>query len=107
MCTAPRWTQHERELWPGCLPPGPALTAPFGPDGASCMASGYAASFEGQGEVKEGFLCPLCLKDLQSFYQLQDHYEGEHSGEERDVKGQLKSELRHGAPFRHWAASTT
>ncbi|XP_048874131.1 rabenosyn-5 isoform X1 [Brienomyrus brachyistius] len=55
------------------------------------MASGYAASFEGQGEVKEGFLCPLCLKDLQSFYQLQDHYEGEHSGEDRDVKGQLKS----------------
>ncbi|KAL4645941.1 rabenosyn-5 [Arapaima gigas] len=55
------------------------------------MASSYTPSFEGQGEVKEGFLCPLCLKDLQSFYQLQDHYEGEHSGEERDVKGQLKS----------------
>ncbi|XP_018617724.1 rabenosyn-5 [Scleropages formosus] len=55
------------------------------------MASSYPPSFEGQGEVKEGFLCPLCLKDLQSFYQLQDHYVGEHSGEEHDVKGQLKS----------------
>ncbi|KAE8612156.1 hypothetical protein XENTR_v10012744 [Xenopus tropicalis] len=48
------------------------------------------ASFDEQGEVREGFLCPLCLKDLQSFYQLQSHYEEEHS-EDRDVKGQLKS----------------
>uniref|UniRef100_A0A3B5K6X9 Rabenosyn, RAB effector n=1 Tax=Takifugu rubripes TaxID=31033 RepID=A0A3B5K6X9_TAKRU len=43
------------------------------------------------GEVKEGFICPLCLKDLQSFYHLQDHYEEEHSGDERHVRGQLKS----------------
>uniref|UniRef100_A0AAY4DJM4 FYVE-type domain-containing protein n=1 Tax=Denticeps clupeoides TaxID=299321 RepID=A0AAY4DJM4_9TELE len=42
-------------------------------------------------EVKEGFLCPLCLKDLQSFYQLQDHYEEEHSEDVRHVPGQLKS----------------
>uniref|UniRef100_A0A7N8XL98 Rabenosyn, RAB effector n=1 Tax=Mastacembelus armatus TaxID=205130 RepID=A0A7N8XL98_9TELE len=42
-------------------------------------------------EVKEGFLCPLCLKDLQSFYQLQDHYEEEHSGDDRHVRGQFKS----------------
>lgn len=41
--------------------------------------------------MKEGFLCPLCLKDLQSFYQLQDHYEEEHSGDDRHVRGQLKS----------------
>ena len=54
------------------------------------MASGYPGPFEGA-EMKEGFLCPLCLKDLQSFYQLQDHYEEEHSGEDRHVKGQLKS----------------
>uniref|UniRef100_A0A3B3BSS5 Rabenosyn, RAB effector n=1 Tax=Oryzias melastigma TaxID=30732 RepID=A0A3B3BSS5_ORYME len=45
----------------------------------------------GTGEVKEGFLCPLCLKDLQSFYQLQGHYEEEHSGDDRHVRGQLKS----------------
>nr|XP_055024059.1 rabenosyn-5 [Misgurnus anguillicaudatus]XP_055024060.1 rabenosyn-5 [Misgurnus anguillicaudatus] len=55
------------------------------------MASIYAPSLEDSAEVKEGFLCPLCLKDLQSFYQLQDHYEEEHSGDNRHVSGQLKS----------------
>uniref|UniRef100_A0A3Q2NTN5 Rabenosyn, RAB effector n=1 Tax=Fundulus heteroclitus TaxID=8078 RepID=A0A3Q2NTN5_FUNHE len=55
------------------------------------MASSYAPPFEGTGEVKEGFLCPLCLKDLQSFYQLQGHYEEEHSGDDRHVRGQIKS----------------
>uniref|UniRef100_A0A8C5LNX8 Rabenosyn, RAB effector n=1 Tax=Jaculus jaculus TaxID=51337 RepID=A0A8C5LNX8_JACJA len=49
------------------------------------------ASLDDPGEVREGFLCPLCLKDLQSFYQLQSHYEEEHSGEDRDVKGQIKN----------------
>ncbi|XP_031701452.1 rabenosyn-5 [Anarrhichthys ocellatus] len=57
---------------------------------AAVMASSYPPPFEGTGEVKEGFLCPLCLKDLQSFYQLQDHYEEEHSGDDRHVRGQLK-----------------
>ncbi|KFZ67191.1 Rabenosyn-5, partial [Podiceps cristatus] len=47
--------------------------------------------FGDPGEMREGFLCPLCLKDLQSFYQLRAHYEEEHSSEDRDVKGQLKS----------------
>ncbi|XP_026876954.2 rabenosyn-5 [Electrophorus electricus] len=55
------------------------------------MASGYPPPLEGSAEVKEGFLCPLCLKDLQSFYQLQDHYEEEHSGDNRQVGSQLKS----------------
>ncbi|XP_043934559.1 rabenosyn-5 [Protopterus annectens] len=57
----------------------------------SMMASSYPPPFEDQGEMREGFLCPLCLKDLQSFYQLQSHYEEEHSGDDRDVKGHLKS----------------
>ncbi|NXL59657.1 RBNS5 protein, partial [Chordeiles acutipennis] len=47
--------------------------------------------FGDPGEVREGFLCPLCLKDLQSLRQLQSHYEEEHSSEDRDVKGQLKN----------------
>ncbi|NXP78812.1 RBNS5 protein, partial [Ramphastos sulfuratus] len=47
--------------------------------------------FGDPGEMREGFLCPLCLKDLQSFYQLQAHYEEEHSGEDRDVRGQLRN----------------
>ncbi|KAM9655325.1 rabenosyn-5 isoform 1-T1 [Morphnus guianensis] len=54
------------------------------------MASGCPPPFGDPGEMREGFLCPLCLKDLQSFYQLQSHYEEEHSGEDRDVKGQLR-----------------
>ncbi|KAG8548851.1 hypothetical protein GDO81_023782 [Engystomops pustulosus] len=56
------------------------------------MAAQYNAPFDEPAEVREGFLCPLCLKDLQSFYQLQSHYEEEHSTEDWDVKGQLKSE---------------
>ncbi|XP_030061459.1 rabenosyn-5 [Microcaecilia unicolor] len=55
------------------------------------MAANYPPPFDDQGEVREGFLCPLCLKDLQSFHQLHSHYEEEHSSEDRDVKGQLKS----------------
>ncbi|XP_062854612.1 rabenosyn-5 [Trichomycterus rosablanca] len=55
------------------------------------MAHSYSSQLDGSVEVKEGFLCPLCLKDLQSFYQLQDHYEEEHSGDHRHVSGQLKS----------------
>ncbi|KAL7986150.1 hypothetical protein Chor_011316 [Crotalus horridus] len=54
------------------------------------MATSYTPPFDDPGEVREGFLCPLCLKDLQSFQQLQSHYE-EHSSEDRDVKGQLKT----------------
>ncbi|CAM5125816.1 unnamed protein product [Eretmochelys imbricata] len=55
------------------------------------MASSYPPPFDDPVEVREGFLCPLCLKDLQSFYQLQSHYEEEHSSEDRDVKGQLRN----------------
>uniref|UniRef100_A0A8C4Y0A5 Rabenosyn, RAB effector n=1 Tax=Gopherus evgoodei TaxID=1825980 RepID=A0A8C4Y0A5_9SAUR len=55
------------------------------------MASNYPPPFDDPVEVREGFLCPLCLKDLQSFYQLQSHYEEEHSSEDRDVKGQLRN----------------
>lgn len=67
------------------------------------MASSYPPPFESSGEVKEGFICPLCLKDLQSFYQLQEHYEEEHSGDERHVRGQLKSELlQYGLYLRAW-----
>ncbi|NWI19193.1 RBNS5 protein, partial [Crypturellus soui] len=42
-------------------------------------------------EVREGFLCPLCLQDLQSLRQLQAHYEEEHSGDERDVRAPLRN----------------
>lgn len=68
-------------------------TSPLSALPAGVMASSYPPPFEGAGEVKEGFLCPLCLKDLQSFYQLQEHYEEEHSGDDGHVKGQIKSKL--------------
>ncbi|XP_069785326.1 rabenosyn-5 [Narcine bancroftii] len=45
-------------------------------------------------EVREGFLCPLCLKDLLSVQQLQTHYEEAHSGEEDGhVVGQIRTLL--------------
>ncbi|NWT05655.1 RBNS5 protein, partial [Mionectes macconnelli] len=49
------------------------------------------AAFGDPGEVREGFLCPLCLKDLQAFRQLQAHYEEQHAGEDRDVRAQLRN----------------
>ncbi|NXK98115.1 RBNS5 protein, partial [Formicarius rufipectus] len=49
------------------------------------------AAFGDPGEVREGFLCPLCLKDLQAFRQLQAHYEEQHPGEDRDVRAQLRN----------------
>ncbi|KAJ1110710.1 hypothetical protein NDU88_008058 [Pleurodeles waltl] len=58
------------------------------------MALNNPPTFDDEGDVREGFLCPLCKKDLQSFHQLQSHYEDEHSSEDRDVKGQLKSFVR-------------
>ncbi len=80
----PWYVDRGKNLPPCVSSPTTQLTA--------VMASSYPPPFEGTGEVKEGFLCPLCLKDLQSFYQLQDHYEEEHSGDDRHVRGQLKSE---------------
>ncbi|NXQ15565.1 RBNS5 protein, partial [Peucedramus taeniatus] len=49
------------------------------------------AAFGDPTEVREGFLCPLCLKDLQAFRQLQAHYEEQHPGEDRDVRAQLRN----------------
>ncbi|NXG69394.1 RBNS5 protein, partial [Baryphthengus martii] len=43
------------------------------------------------GEMREGFLCPLCLKDLQSLRQLQAHYEQEHPARDTDVRGHLRN----------------
>lgn len=62
------------------------------------MASGCAPPFGDAAEMREGFLCPLCLKDLQAFQQLRAHYEEEHLGEDRDVRGQLRSKGRGGFP---------
>lgn len=66
---------------------------------AAAMASGCPAAFGDPAEVREGFLCPLCLKDLQAFRQLQAHYEEQHPGEDRDVRAQLRSKGGRGNAF--------
>ncbi|KAL5014503.1 hypothetical protein ScPMuIL_008773 [Solemya velum] len=44
----------------------------------------------GVAEIREGFLCPICMKDLGTVSQLQDHFEEEHSSEDKDVLQQLR-----------------
>jgi len=43
-----------------------------------------------QGEVLEGFLCPLCMKDLGDVIQLQVHFEESHSKEDQAFVQSLK-----------------
>ncbi|CAD5113539.1 DgyrCDS2701 [Dimorphilus gyrociliatus] len=42
------------------------------------------------GEVLEGFLCPICLKDLGTITQLQNHFEEAHKSEDVAVIQHLK-----------------
>jgi len=44
----------------------------------------------GEGEVREGFLCPLCMKDLGDVVQLQVHFEESHSREDPAIVRSLK-----------------
>lgn len=41
-------------------------------------------------EVREGFLCPMCMKDLGTVTQLQSHFEEAHSAEDKDVLQSLR-----------------
>lgn len=43
-----------------------------------------------EGEIREGFLCPICLCDLKTVDQLQDHFELTHATEDHDVFQALK-----------------
>ena len=40
-------------------------------------------------EVKEGFLCPICMKDLGTVVHLQNHFDNEHN-EDRDLVDSFK-----------------
>ena len=51
-------------------------------------AGGDSAS--SSSEIREGFLCPICMCDLGSFAQLSVHFDTAHSGEDRDALQQLK-----------------
>jgi len=44
-------------------------------------------------DVREGFLCPICVKDLGSFHKLQNHFESTHSAEDKAVFEQVKGRL--------------
>ena len=41
-------------------------------------------------DVREGFLCPICMQDLRSFHKLQNHFETSHSAEDKAVLDQIK-----------------
>ncbi|XP_005094166.1 rabenosyn-5 [Aplysia californica] len=41
-------------------------------------------------DIIEGFLCPICMKDLGTVSQLQGHFEEEHSSEDKAVFQSLK-----------------
>ena len=41
-------------------------------------------------EVREGFLCPVCMQDLTSVAQLQVHFEEKHATEDSAVLNSLK-----------------
>ena len=43
-------------------------------------------------EIREGFICPMCMKDLGGVSDLHDHFEEAHSNEDKAVLQQLKGE---------------
>lgn len=43
-------------------------------------------------EIKEGFICPICLKDMRSPNNLLSHFQDQHS-EEQDILSSLKGKL--------------
>ncbi|GFY67535.1 rabenosyn-5 [Trichonephila inaurata madagascariensis] len=43
-----------------------------------------------EGEIREGLLCPICMYDLHTVDQLQEHFELNHSSEDTDVIQALK-----------------
>ncbi|XP_014667891.1 PREDICTED: rabenosyn-5-like [Priapulus caudatus] len=53
------------------------------------LENSYNSNMTDYVEVREGFLCPVCMKDLVTFEQLQTHFEVAHNTEED------------GAAFRH------
>ena len=42
------------------------------------------------GEIREGFLCPICITDLGTVSQLHEHFDQAHAAEDKDVLDQLK-----------------
>uniref|UniRef100_UPI00358F626C rabenosyn-5 isoform X2 n=1 Tax=Myxine glutinosa TaxID=7769 RepID=UPI00358F626C len=55
-------------------------------------SGGYIGGDETEEMVREGFLCPLCMRDFPSVYQLSAHWGDEH--ESKDVAQDLKSKAQ-------------
>lgn len=43
--------------------------------------------------VREGFICPICMQDLGTIDELQDHFESDHTEEDKTLLQQLKGLL--------------
>ena len=48
------------------------------------------ASTVGDELVREGFLCPICMRDLGTVSDLQRHFDDAHANEDKAVVDQLK-----------------
>ena len=57
---------------------------------AAPLSAAGGDSASSSSEIREGFLCPICMCDLGSFAQLSVHFDTAHSGEDRDALQQLK-----------------
>lgn len=40
--------------------------------------------------VREGFICPICMQDLGTIDELQEHFERDHTEEDKTLLQQLK-----------------
>lgn len=49
-----------------------------------------ASALDDSNEIREGFLCPICMKDLGTVGQLQQHFESSHSNEDKAVFHSIK-----------------
>jgi len=75
------------------------------PEIVQSMASS-TVDVERNEEIREGFLCPICLEDLGTIYQLQQHFEDAHNSEEdndvlqsfKDFLGKAKKILKSDVP---------
>ena len=59
---------------------------------------------EMEGEIREGFLCPMCMQDLGTVSQLQQHFDEAHPNEDSDVIQQIKGRHIVGH-YKYWSKS--
>ena len=47
-------------------------------------------------DVKEGFICPVCMKNLHGVAELQSHFNSSHQQEDKLIKQSLRGWCLHG-----------